>query len=100
MIFALLFLGLANAGYHAVSMELSPENERFIDTAVQRGEYTDRAAAVNDAVRLMRRRQRQLAALRAEIRAGMESGASIRADAVFEGLHRKASQIVKRLRRY
>ncbi len=78
-----------------MGIELSPENERLIDTAVQSGEFTDRAAAVNDAVRMLRERRRRLATLRAEVRAGMESGNSISADAVFEGLERKARQIAR-----
>ncbi len=44
----------------AMSTDLSPENENFIQTAIAGGVFQDRSQALNEAVELLRRRQRLL----------------------------------------
>ena len=44
----------------AMSTDLSPQNEQFIEHAVARGVFHDRAEALDEAVELLRRRQELL----------------------------------------
>ncbi|MFM8707684.1 MAG: type II toxin-antitoxin system ParD family antitoxin [Planctomycetia bacterium] len=41
-----------------MSRRLSPENEQFLDRAVSAGNYHDREAAIDEAVNLLRRREK------------------------------------------
>ena len=43
-----------------MSIDLSPRNEQFIDHVVARGDFHDRAQALDQAVELLRRRQELL----------------------------------------
>jgi Arc/MetJ-type ribon-helix-helix transcriptional regulator len=43
-----------------MSIDLSPRNEQFIDQVVARGDFPDRAQAIDQAVELLRRRQELL----------------------------------------
>lgn len=43
-----------------MSTDLSPSNEQFIDQMVARGDFHDRAQALDQAVELLRRRQELL----------------------------------------
>jgi predicted transcriptional regulator len=75
-----------------MSIEISAENERYLQQLVERGVYRDCAAAMDDAIGLLRRRDQ----LRDEIRAGIaqaDRGELLDADAVFERLLERARQI-------
>lgn len=43
-----------------MSHRLSPENEHFLDRAISNGVYDDREAAIDEAVSLLRRREKLL----------------------------------------
>ena len=43
-----------------MSIDLSPQNEQFIDQVVARGDFHDRGQALDQAVELLRRRQELL----------------------------------------
>ena len=48
---------MSSKGYH-MSVDLSPENEQFIDLVVAQGACSDRREALDEAVQLLRRRER------------------------------------------
>jgi len=51
-----------------VKLELSPQNEKFIETAVASGGYRDRAHVLEEALDLLRKRDE----LRRDVNAGIE----------------------------
>ena len=72
--------------------EISPENARYIDNAVRDGVYDNTEQALNQAVDLLRQRDR----LRADVRAGIkqaDAGQLLDADEVFERLEKRAAEI-------
>lgn len=77
-------------------IELSPDNEKFLENAVANGEYQDRAEALNEAVRLMRARAEKLEKLRAAIQEGIDSGPGIPASEVFAELDRIVAELPDR----
>lgn len=74
-----------------MSVDLSPENEQFIDLIVAQGAYSDRKEALDEAIQLLRRRER----LRQEINEGL-AGDFIPAEEVHERLRKKVAEIEKR----
>ena len=76
----------------AMSAEISAENERYLQEVVDRGVYRDRAAAMDEAVELLKRRDQ----LRSDVRSGIaqaDRGDLLPAEAVFERLLARARQI-------
>ena len=76
-----------------MSVDLSPENEQFIDLVVAQGTYSDRKQALDEAVQLLRRRER----LRNEINEGLV-GEPIPAEEVYRHLERRVQEIEKRMK--
>ena len=75
-----------------MSADVSPENERYIQTAIQNGQYRDRGQALDEALELLKQRDR----LRREVNAGIEQlerGEGIPGEDVFERLRAKAEAI-------
>ena len=80
-----------------MSIEISDENERYLQQSIERGMYRDRAAAIDAAVALLRQRDQ----LRSEVRAGIEqadSGELMPAEDVFRRLEARARQIEREAR--
>ncbi len=80
-----------------MSVEISAENERYLQQLVDRGIYRDRAAAIDEAVELLKRRDQ----LRVDIQAGIEQadrGELIAAEDVFRRLEERARQIETKAR--
>ena len=80
-----------------MSVEISAENERYLQQLVDRGVYRDRAAAIDEAVELLKRRDQ----LRVDIQAGIEQadrGELIAAEDVFGRLEERARQIETKAR--
>lgn len=80
-----------------MSVEISAENERYLQQLVDRGVYRDRAAAIDEAVELLKRRDQ----LRVDIQAGIEQadrGELIAAEDVFRRLEERARQIETKAR--
>ena len=67
-----------------MQLNISPENARLIDSLVASGEYANREAVIDQALRLLRKHE----ALRQAIAEGME-GEAIPGDVVFEYLERR-----------
>jgi len=57
-----------------MSVVLPARLQRFVEEQVASGQYRSADEVLVEAVRLMDERERQLAALRADIRKGLESG--------------------------
>jgi predicted transcriptional regulator len=75
-----------------MSTEISAENEQYLQCLVERGVYRDRAAAIDDAVALLMRRDQ----LRSDVQAGItqaDSGQLLNAEDVFRRLEERARQI-------
>jgi len=75
-----------------MSTEISVEAERYLQQLVDRGIYRDRAAAIDEAVALLKRRDQ----LRNDVRAGIEQadrGELLSADDVFRRLLERANRI-------
>ena len=72
--------------------EISNDNSQYLDDAVQKGTYSDRSEALNQAVDLLKKRDQ----LRAEVQAGSDQadlGDLLPADKVFDRLEERARQI-------
>jgi putative addiction module CopG family antidote len=71
-----------------MDVELSPENQQFVDAVVANGVYATPQAAIDQALRLLRRHEE----LRTAIAEGME-GETIPGDVVFERLERRVAEL-------
>lgn len=60
-----------------MSVVLPARLQRFVEEQVASGQYRSTEEVVVEAVRLMDERERQLTALRADIRKGLESGPAL-----------------------
>ena len=72
--------------------EISNDNSQYLDDAVQKGTYSDRSEALNQAVDLLKKRDE----LRAEVQAGIDQadlGVLLPANKVFDRLEERAQQI-------
>jgi putative addiction module CopG family antidote len=78
---------------HPMSVDLSPENEQFIDSVVAQGAFPNRKEALDEAVQLLRRRER----LRKDIEEGLASG-SIPAEEVHARLRQHVAEIESRIK--
>jgi predicted transcriptional regulator len=75
-----------------MSTEISADSERYLEQVVSRGIYRDRAAAIDEALALLKRRDQ----LRSDVRAGIEQadrGELLDAEGVFQRLLARAHQI-------
>ena len=75
-----------------MTTEISADSERYLQQVVARGIYRDRTAAIDEAVELLKRRDR----LRTDVRAGIEQaerGELLDAESVFQRLLARAHQI-------
>jgi antitoxin ParD1/3/4 len=75
------------------SYNIGSRYETFVRGLVESGRYASASEVVRDSLRLLEdreeQRQAKLAALREDIRKGVESGPSIPAEQVFDRLERK-----------
>ncbi len=81
-----------------MSAELSAENDRYLQEAVESGAYPSLAQAMNAAVELLRRRDE----LRREIQAGIDEanrGELLDGEEVFRELKRRAREITAEARK-
>lgn len=87
---------MKNEPMKTLTISLSAQQVLRLQGAVKSGAYASNSEVVPDALRLWEereeRREASLEALRAEIRAGMESGPAIPADEVFARLEAKYNQ--------
>jgi predicted transcriptional regulator len=75
-----------------MSIEISAQNEQYLQQVVAQGIYRDRAEAMDEALELLKRRDR----LRGDVRAGIEQanrGELLDAESVFQRLLERAFQI-------
>jgi antitoxin ParD1/3/4 len=81
------------------SFAIGKHFEHFIRSQVEGGRYASASEVVRDALRLLEQREQHretlLEALRAEIRAGLESGQGAPADQVFDRLEEKYSNLAR-----
>ena len=81
------------------SFAIGKHFEHFIRSQVEGGRYASASEVVRDALRLLEQREQHretlLEALRAEIRAGLESGKGASADQVFDRLEEKYSNLAR-----
>jgi antitoxin ParD1/3/4 len=79
-----------------MDVSLTSQLEEFVRQQVASGRYTSASEVVGEALRLMQERERtdeeKLAALRADLRAGMGSGPPVDADDVFRRLDEHMAQ--------
>ncbi|MBZ9725227.1 type II toxin-antitoxin system ParD family antitoxin [Mesorhizobium sp. CO1-1-7] len=77
------------------SYSIGPRYETFVRELVESGRYASASEVVRDSLRLLEEREEQrqtkLAALREDIRKGVESGPGIQANSVFDRLEKKYS---------
>ncbi|MGK6311906.1 type II toxin-antitoxin system ParD family antitoxin [Neorhizobium sp. DT-125] len=77
------------------SYNLGPHYEGFVRQLVGSGRYASASEVMRDSLRLLEEREEQrkarLEALRADIRAGIESGEGLPADEIFTRLEAKYS---------
>ena len=74
------------------SDRISNDNARYIDDAVRRGQYQDPSEALNEAIELLKKRDK----LRADVHVGIDQanrGELLPADEVFDQLERRAQEI-------
>jgi len=55
----------------AISADLGPVLEKFVDTLVEKGRYNSKSEVIREGIRLVQDRETRLAALHAEIEIGM-----------------------------
>jgi predicted transcriptional regulator len=75
-----------------MSTEMSGDNERYLQELVERGVFHDRAAAVDAAIALLKKREQ----LRSDVQAGIEQadrGEVLDGESVFQRLLARAQQI-------
>ncbi len=72
-----------------MSIEISPENEQFIQHQLEAGTYKTRPELLDEAISLLKSRSQ----LKHDIQAGIDSGPSIPADDVFRQLEQKAAEL-------
>ena len=81
-----------------MSIDLSPENSRYIARLVETGAYANEAQALDEAVLLLRKRDE----LRADVQAGIDQadrGELLPGEEVFKRLEERADQIERSARR-
>jgi antitoxin ParD1/3/4 len=75
-----------------MSIEISPENSRYLAELVSRGAFANESQALDEAVVLLRKRE----ALRADVQLGIDQadrGELIPGDEVFSRLEKRAERI-------
>jgi predicted transcriptional regulator len=75
-----------------MSTEMSADNERYLQQMIERGIYRDRTAAIDEALALLKRRDR----LRRDVHAGIDQadrGELLDAEGVIQRLLERARQI-------
>ena len=75
-------------------LEISPENERYIQRLLESGEYASQGQVLDEALELLRRRDQ----LHRDVNAGaeqLERGEGIPGDRVFEKLEQKAERLAR-----
>lgn len=79
-----------------MNISLTPELEKFVHDKVAGGRYHSASEVIREGLRLLEEheqlREVKLAALREEIRKGLDSGEPIPGDTVFKELRSKAKQ--------
>jgi antitoxin ParD1/3/4 len=65
----------------AISADLGPVLEKFVDTLVEKGRYNSKSEVIREGIRLVQEREARLAALHAEIEIGI---ADIKAGRVYD----------------
>jgi antitoxin ParD1/3/4 len=74
----------------AISAELGPVLETFIENLVEKGRYNSKSEVIREGIRLVQEREARLAALHAEIQIGIDdikAGRVHDAEAVYAELH-------------
>lgn len=78
-----------------IRADISPELERFVEAAIKSGQFRDRAHIMDEALRLLRKRDE----LRRDVDAGVEQldrGMGLAADDVFPRLTEKSHRHTER----
>jgi antitoxin ParD1/3/4 len=55
----------------AISADLGPVLEKFVDTLVEKGRYNSKSEVIREGIRLVQEREARLAAMHAEIEIGL-----------------------------
>jgi antitoxin ParD1/3/4 len=80
----------------ALSAELGPKLESYVDTLVKSGRYNSKSEVIREGVRLLQEREQRLAALDASIARGLadaDAGRLIPAEDVFSELRANFSGV-------
>ena len=73
----------------------SLENQRYIQQVIKRGEFDNQSDVLNEALRLMKERERRIANLREEVQEGMCSGPGILGKVVLTELEEQAEKLAQ-----
>lgn len=79
-----------------MTFQITPENEKYIEQVLERGEFDDTSDVINEALRALQERQRRLVRLREQIQEGIDSGPGIPGEVVFAELEEQARRLAHR----
>lgn len=74
-----------------MDVAISHENEQFVEAAIERGQYANSSEIVDEALRLLRRRDELISAVNAGVEQ-LDRGETVDAEEVFERLTAKYSR--------
>jgi antitoxin ParD1/3/4 len=83
----------------AISAELGPKLEKYVERLVAKGRYNSKSEVIREGIRLVQEREKRLAALDAKIEEGMKDireGNTIPTEEVFARLEAKYSAMAKK----
>jgi antitoxin ParD1/3/4 len=83
----------------AISADLGPALEKFVDTLVENGRYNSKSEVIREGIRLVQEREARLAALHAAIELGLDdirAGRTLPAEDVFDRLEAKYAGMARR----
>jgi antitoxin ParD1/3/4 len=83
----------------AISADLGPVLEKFVDTLVEKGRYGSKSEVIREGIRLVQERESRLAALDAAIELGLDdirNGRTTPAEEVFDRLEAKYAAMARK----
>jgi antitoxin ParD1/3/4 len=83
----------------AISADLGPVLEKFVDTLVENGRYNSKSEVIREGIRLVQEREARLVALHAAIELGLDdirAGRTLPAEKVFDRLEAKYAAMARK----
>ncbi len=83
----------------AISADLGPVLEKFVDTLVEKGRYNSKSEVIREGIRLVQEREARLSALDAAIELGLDDiryGRTTPAEEVFDRLEAKYAAMARK----